>query len=514
MTIPVYSAINQFAALNGWNYQQCTGTACANTGASLVSVLGHGFQIGYQSLLNMRPVPGYVPTQSKYAPGGGTPGLIRRGFSQDTDNLSPFQATTLWDFEVISQVYDSMLNLNPLTGGSNAQLVDWMTTSHSSSFNPNEVSCRGTVCVTGTTTQTWRLRNDVYFHDGTPVTANDVAYTILAYRDIPSANLGPNVANVATAVGLDCATGLPCRTLQVKLQNQSPFYELNIGSLPIIPMHVWAPICGTPPNSASQCGNPTFDPMASGLFIGSGPWVCKNVNTGTVGGSCTQNADGSLGTQFLSTGGKLLLTANTNYMRGPTNLQGSSLQKFSWADKTDDGVVNILDLADAASHFGAFDPYWVNPTISSGSTVNVQDLATVAFYFGHGLTTPFLPSQLISLDPKIDPYRVDLTSTGGSVMYYEGGLPSGGLVTVKLVSLTAAPNPASLPGTLVCPTGTVIGTASGTTGISSAIVLLGFSGLTAGTLYTLNVSYSGNTQPIYNIQIQAYPPIGGQVAEF
>ncbi|HEX4920505.1 MAG TPA: hypothetical protein VFV92_07170, partial [Candidatus Bathyarchaeia archaeon] len=96
MTIPVYSLLDQFVALNGWNYQQCTGTPCANTQSSLVNVLGHGLQIGYQTLLNMRPVPGYTPANSIYTPGGGTPGLIRRGFSQSTDNLSPFQATTLW----------------------------------------------------------------------------------------------------------------------------------------------------------------------------------------------------------------------------------------------------------------------------------------------------------------------------------------------------------------------------------------------------------------------------------
>jgi hypothetical protein len=378
-----------------------------------------------------------------------------------------------------------------------------MTTSHSSSFNPNEISCKGTVCVTGTTTQVWHLRNDLYFHDGSQVTASDIAYTILSYRDMPSANLGPNVGNVASAVGLDCGTGLPCKTVLVKLQNQSPFYELNIGSLPIIPMHIWAPVCGNPPNPASQCGNPTFDPMASGLYIGSGPWVCKNVNTGAVGGSCTQNADGSLGTQFLSVGAKMLLSANPSYMRGPTNLQGSSLQKFSWADRTDDGVVNILDLADAAAHFGTTDPYWTNPTISTGLTVNIQDLATVAFYFGHGVTTPFSPSQLMGLDPQVDPYRVDLTSVAGPVMYYEGGPVTGGQLTAKLLALSGTPNAASFTAMLLTQSGTVVGTASGISGAAPSVVLLSFSGLTTGTLYTLQVNFSGSTQPIYNIQVQA-----------
>jgi len=503
MTIPVYSLLDQFVALNGWNYQQCTGVPCANTGASLVNVLGHGLQIGYQTLLNMRTVPGYVPRNSIYTPGGGTPGLIRRGFSQSTDNLSPFQATTLWDFEVISQVYDSMLNLNPLTGGANGQLVDWMTTIHTGSFNSNEVSCIGTSCVTGTTTQTWHLRNDIYFQDGTPVTANDVAYTILAYRDIPSANLGPSVASVATAVGLDCGPGQACKNVQVKLQNQSPFYELNIGSLPILPEHIWAPICGNPPTPASQCGSPTFDPMAAGIFIGSGPWLCKNINTGAIGGSCTQTANNNIGGQAVDTGGRILLTTNPNYMRGPTNLQGSSLQKLSWADRNDAGVVNIQDLADVAFHFGQADPYWVNPVIAPGNTVNIQDLATVAFYFGHGTTSPYLPSQLTGLDPQVDPYIIDLTAQGGPSMYYDGGLVNSGHLTVKTLALSGTPNPSKFTGTLYTSTGTLVGTSTGSTGSAATIVLFSFSGLSSSTLYQFRLTYNGGAQPAYRIQIQS-----------
>jgi hypothetical protein len=205
----------------------------------------------------------------------------------------------------------------------------------------------------------------------------------------------------------------------------------------------------------------------------------------------------------LSAGGKLLLTANPNYMRGPTNLQGNSFQKISWADKNDDGVVNILDLADAATRFGAADSYWVNPMISPGTTVNVQDLATVAFYFGHGITTPFLPAQLIGLDPQVDPYKVDLTASAGPVMYYEGGLATGGSITAKLAALSGTPNPASFTGTLLSPTGVVVGTATGTAGGSPSVVLLSFSGLSASTLYTLQVKFTGSTQPIYRMQIQA-----------
>jgi hypothetical protein len=435
MDVPVYSGVDTFVELNGWNFQQCGGTSCVNTQSSLVNTLGAGTETAFWTLLDSRQVPGYTPVSSSYVPGGGNPNLIRRGFSQDTDNLSPYQATTVWDFEVIAQIFDSMLALNPMTGGSNAQLVDWQTTSHSSSFNPTEVSCNaGNGCITGTTTQLWHLRNDIYFHDGNPVTANDVAYTIISYRDVPSANLGPSVVNVATATGLDCGPGQPCKTLQVKLQQSSPFFELNIGGLPIVEQSVWAPVCGSPPSPTSQCAQLSFDPMASGILIGDGPWACIGLpgspHPGRAGGSCSQNADGSLGGQAITLNGKFLLTKNgpstgdvTPFIAGfqhnngyvrccPSGATGtsSSLYKIGWADANNDGAVNILDLASAAVHFGQPDAYWVNANIAPGTTVNIQDLATVAFYFGHGITTPFTPATLIStsplggMDPQYDPY--------------------------------------------------------------------------------------------------------------
>jgi hypothetical protein len=149
MTVPVFTRIDQFSALNGWNFQQCTGSPCASSESSIVNTLGAGTEQAYWTLLNARQVPGYNPCAvpnapsncAQYVPGGGDPTLIRRGFSQDTDNFNPFQASTLWDFEVVSQIFDSMLRANPLTGGVDGQIVDWQTTSHTSSFNPNEISC-------------------------------------------------------------------------------------------------------------------------------------------------------------------------------------------------------------------------------------------------------------------------------------------------------------------------------------------------------------------------------------
>ncbi len=236
--------------------------------------------------------------------------------------------------------------------------------------------------------------------------------------------------------------------------------------------------------------------MASGDFIGSGPWVCKSVVSGAIGGPCSQNGDGTPGTQSISLGGRLLLTANPSYMRGPFGVQGTSLQKFSWADKFDNGFVSIADLADMALHYTHPDAYWAHPLYSSNpsaGTVDIGDISTVALYMGHGLTTPWLLSQTTSLDPRIDPFRIDLTAQSGPVMYYEGGFLAGSnQLNIKLTALSGTPTPSSFTGTLTSSSGTIVGTTTGATGGLATIVLLPFSGISSGQ-YQLSVNFNGSS---------------------
>ena len=382
MTIPVYSGAGiEFVALNGWN--------------GLVSQIGQGFQKGFWSTLNMRCRPGFASADPRYMPGGGDCTTIRRGFSQEVHKLSPFQATTIWDFEVLANIYDSMLKVNPLTGGVGSQIIDWMTVKHTSTYD----------AASQTTTQTWTLRNDLKWHDGVALTAEDVAYSIIAFRDIPSGPLLPTPTVIINATAIDG------RTVRVNLVQQSPFYELNVGRLPILPKHKWAPICGDPPSFSSPCGDPSFDPMTAGIMVGSGPYMCLHVQTGTVGGTCTETASGNPGTQDVSLGGRIILTAYDGYMRGRPGVADTPLHRFSWSDVDNDGGVNILDIAAAALRFGLPDAYWnsgqnpMAPNVGTdASRVDIGELATVAFYFDHSLTRPFALSALTGLDPDIDPF--------------------------------------------------------------------------------------------------------------
>ena len=434
--IPGFDFAGQFAENNGWSFQQCPtqGVNCASSQSSIVNTLGFGTLASgaYFTMLNARQIPGYNPCAvpgapsncAAYSPGGGNPNFIRRGFSQDTFYLSPFTFNSVWEADFLSFVFDTMLQTAPSTGGADAQLIDWGTTSHSSRFSPNEIGCNSIYgCVTGVTTQIWHLRNDLKFSDGHDVKATDVAYSIIADRDVPSSSLQPFVVNVVSATGLDCGPGQPCKTLEVKLQGQSALNEFNIGqNIPILEKSLWAPYCGDPPIAGGTCASPVFDPMfpsgnSPGIEVGTGPWNCvvpavgaghiQFVAAGHVGGPCAETASGDLTGGAITTDGQIFLSENTFNGRccpnGPSATT-SSLYKISYADFNNDGVVNILDLAAVASAFGTADPYWVNSNIAPGSTVNAEDLATVAIYFGHGITYPYTPQTLANVDPQIDPF--------------------------------------------------------------------------------------------------------------
>jgi len=271
-----------------------------------------------------------------------------------------------------------------------------------------------------------------------------------------AALLFPSVANVANTNG---CVQINSSTVQVKLTSGGPNYDIFIGGIPIIPHKYWAAPCswpvGTPEPAqsvllASQCAGVTYDPMAAGIMVGDGPYACIGVagsaNPGAVGGSCSQNADGSAGGQVVSLGGRVALTENALFERGPAGLQDSKYQKFTWADKFGAGLVNIADLADAALHFKHYDPYWAHPSYSSTLTgtsscpaagdpaglncVDIGVIATIASYIGIGAVAPVSLSASTGLDP-----RFNLFGTGAGGCFGLGtSVTSSTTVDVSLVT--------------------------------------------------------------------------------
>jgi hypothetical protein len=468
--VPVYAGINRYVALNSWSFQQCgspspEGTIigpCKTTDASIVPTFGHGFESSGAYLLNMRPAPNYTPSNSLYAAGStcvstsgaSAPGTcLRRSLSNPTLHMTPWTFLTIWEAEPLTQIYDTLLAVDPNSAGTcsdnpispgTARCLDWMTTQHD--VQPN-------LPAPGQTKYDFTLRNDLLWHDGQQVTGHDVCFSILSDKQAPSANFFPSVSAVSSCT-------VSGNIVTVVINGINPFDELNLGGLWIVPEHVWSSVCGGLQAGTDACVTPSnlastaTDYVALGYMVGSGPFICNSsggVSTIPGQASCTQSAVGVAGGQALSTGGRIFLKRNQAYMRCCPNtgtsalhLRTTSLQAYEFADFHKTGKVDLTDILSATGLFGQgcttpVSCYFANQLYStklqsqctSGQAapcIDVATIDTVASYYGHGTTGPFTglstglatgtpPPGLVNYDPNIDPF---VFSVAGSTFYWQG----------------------------------------------------------------------------------------------
>jgi hypothetical protein len=234
------------------------------------------------------------------------PDCIRSAMSQNTDGLNPYTSNSFWDAMVTGTIWDSLISPNPLN---TAQLFGYMTTGFPTQLSNSQL---GYTPATGTTTSfRFTLRNDIFFHDGAPLTAFDVKYSYITYK----ASGGP------ASVGLVQMTdvhALSTTTFDVNLNSFGPFTLTSIGSSPIIPGRHWSAgglsawdaainTCktSTTPDAcfstadsgafspATGVTSPKYDPISKGNLIGSSAWTCtavpglSNPSGAAIGGGCS-----------------------------------------------------------------------------------------------------------------------------------------------------------------------------------------------------------------------------------
>src|SRR5439155_51657 len=218
------------------------------------------------------------------------------------------------------------------------QLVDWMTTSHSYLCYPGGLACTATTLgyekstYFANTTADLRLtlNRANHWHDGGPVTVWDVKYSLINLNATGShqTTLFPFLFNSAQISLLNIAhiNVLDEYTLDINLRSRGPFTDYYLGSITIMPGHIWS-ACGAStwnsgvtgkdiaatsiveapedvcvgifgsPSIATVNGvradSPAFDPVANNFLIGSGPYTCQSIGgtghpaVGTLGGGCS-----------------------------------------------------------------------------------------------------------------------------------------------------------------------------------------------------------------------------------
>lgn len=140
---------------------------------------------------------------------------LRVGWAGSPDTLNPGTAVLAEAYTIFELVYDSMYQLN-LDGTYSLELAESV-----------DVSDDGTVW-------TFAIRDGMTFHDGTPLTAEDVAFSYNFYQ----ANEDFPFLNVYTAY-FDSVEATDEQTVVITLSEAIPNMESQLIFLYVLPQHVW-----------------------------------------------------------------------------------------------------------------------------------------------------------------------------------------------------------------------------------------------------------------------------------
>lgn len=300
-------------------------------GAYTIPIFSHTLQFAYQSNwsrvidANGVGIPNYFTWLDAYSPNPVIPGTVRQGFQFFLNSLNPYRAGFFEEFYILHNIYDSLYQAHPL---SPSQVIDWMTTGHSFVSN----SSLGYTPPAGTiTTIRNTLNPDIFWQDGQQVTAWDVAFSfnsLIANGAFQTEALSGRVSGI---------TVLSKTQFDINLFAGDPFIELGVAGVTVLPGHLWSSCASTwssfiasqtlpsvIPRGTGSCMNTTttlvafsFDPLASGILLGSGAWTCQSTGgtglppTGTLGGGCSSTNTQNAGTFTLTRNGCTITLAGT-----------------------------------------------------------------------------------------------------------------------------------------------------------------------------------------------------------
>jgi peptide/nickel transport system substrate-binding protein len=218
-----------------------------------------------------------------------TGGTVRVGIAGSADSLNPGNGLLSEAYVLYELVYDT-----PITVTAAGEYVPELATEWS-------VSDDGL-------TWTMGIRDDATFHDGEPLTAEDVAFSLTLYRDTEAFPYEPSYVNVfETIEAVDDTT--------VELTTAEPVgnFEYRMTFMYVLPKHIWEAVADDPVAFENE------------EMIGSGPFKLSEFSQG----------------QFAE------LAANKDYWGGAPNIDGVIFQTIENSDARVQALLNSeIDVID------------------------------------------------------------------------------------------------------------------------------------------------------------------------
>lgn len=217
--------------------------------------------------------------------------ILRIGGPQEPDNINPLASTSVWGWKWMRLYYDRLVRLSP-----DVEPINWMAES---------------VEALDETTIQVVLREGLAFHDGEPVTAEDVAFTFNYYAKQDYAYFDSYLAPVENVEATDE------RTVIFNLSEPSAvFATVALSQIPILPAHIW-----------SEIDNPGELAPEDIPVIGSGPFVFEAYNRGEIK-SLSTNRDHFHSDEIAIDGVEFIIYAD---MEGVfTGLQTGAIDMTAW----------------------------------------------------------------------------------------------------------------------------------------------------------------------------------------
>ncbi len=185
---------------------------------------------------------------------------LRVALADEPRSLNPLTASSAYDWNVLSLIYDALLAINPENLGD----LPWIAESWKI-----ETIREGDLPATKLS---FHIRKGVTWQDGRPLTASDPAFTISFLKKHRPPRFYDAVSDVDKVETPDEYT------LEVTMKTTSYWHLHNIGGLPIFPRHILEKV------SDWQSWKPAQTPLEGeeGLsqLVGSGPFIFKEYRPG------------------------------------------------------------------------------------------------------------------------------------------------------------------------------------------------------------------------------------------
>lgn len=167
------------------------------------------------------------------------------GSSTSVDTLNPLSSYEQQSFEIIALVYDPLVRYDKELNPSPALADDWKVSKDEKTW-------------------TFHLNKDAKWHDGQPVTSEDVKYT---YELMLDTGLGYMYSSY-----LEGITDITCPDEQtVVMKTKLPKANMLMNTTPIMPKHVW-----------EKVKKEELETWDNGEMIGSGPYKLVSNENGIV----------------------------------------------------------------------------------------------------------------------------------------------------------------------------------------------------------------------------------------